>query len=189
MNRDHDEIKLLIIITRKMKKTIIFQITGMIFLLLFSSCKSSNWENDKMLEVITTTSFSNPASTCMAYRLDDSYPGEAKKHEGDFLHGYAVISDAIALNSDLRKKLSSIIEDHNTYNRHSIPVDCFFRPGIAFSFKDQKSKVDLMVCFSCNELRYYMNSEIIDQSYFKPKKLLQIVKELFPDDQTIQSLK
>ena len=185
MDRDHDEIKLLNIKTRKMKKTITSQITGIIFLLLFSSCKSSYSENDLMKEVITTTSFLNPSSSCKAYRLDDSYPGKAKKHEGDFLHGYAVISDATVLNSDSREKLSSIIEDHNTYNRHSIPVDCFFRPGIAFSFKDQKSKVDLMVCFSCNELRYYLDGKVVCQSYFKSDKLLNLVQDFFPFDEGI----
>ena len=158
-------------------------------LLALSSCWKSYWKNDAMEKALSTTSFSNPHMTCAAYRVDDSYPGEGKKQEGDSLHGYAIISDALALNSGSRKELSSIIEDHDTCFRHSIPIDCSFRPGVAFRFQDKKTNVDLLVCFSCNELRYYLDGKVVGQSYFKSQELRALVKELFPDDEKIQSLK
>ena len=158
-------------------------------LLALSSCQNSYWKNDAMEKALSTTSFANPHMTCAAYRVDDSYPGEGKKQEGDSLHGYAIISDAAALNSDSRKELSSIIEDHDTYFRHSIPIDCSFRPGVAFRFQDKKTNVDLLVCFSCNELRYYLDGKVVGQSYFKSHELRALVKKLFPDDRQIQSLK
>jgi len=142
-----------------------------------------------MKKAISTTSFANAHMTCEAYRVDDSYPGEGKKQEGDSIHGYAIISDAAALNSDSRKELSSIIEDHDTYFRHSIPIDCSFRPGVAFRFRDKMTNVDLLVCFSCNELRYYLDGKVVGQSYFKSHELRALVKKLFPDDRQIQSLK
>ena len=158
-------------------------------LLALSSCQKSYWKNDAMKKALSTTSFANPHMTCAAYRVDDSYSGEGQKQEGNSLHGYAITSDAAALNSDSRKELSSIIEDHDTYFRHSIPIDCSFRPGVAFRFQDKKTNVDLLVCFSCNELRYYLDEKVVGQSFFKSKKLLSMVKELFPDDEKIQSLK
>ena len=142
-----------------------------------------------MKKALSTTSFANPHMTCEACRVDDSYPGEGKKQEGDSLHGYAITSDAAALNSDSRKELSSIIEDHDTYFRHSIPIDCSFRPGVAFRFQDKKTNVDLLVCFSCNELRYYLDGKVVGQSYFKSQELRVLVRKLFPDDEKIQSLK
>jgi len=127
--------------------------------------------------------------TCAAYRLDDSYPGEREKREGESLHGYAILSDAEELTYGARQELSSIIDNPNTYFRYEVPPDCLFRPGVAFRFKDKKTKVDLLVCFSCSELRYYMDGKVVGQSFFQSKKLLSLVKELFPDDEKIQSLK
>ena len=104
------------------------------------------------------------------------------------MHGYEVISNAVVLNSASRKELSLIIEDHDTYLRNAIPVDCLFRPGVAFRFSDQQNQVDLLVCFSCNELRYYLDGKVVGQSYFKSQELRFLVKELFPKDDKIQKL-
>ena len=163
-----------------------------LWLLALSSCQKSQnsyWKNNAMGKAISTTSFTNPHMTCAAYRVDDSYPGEDNKKEAPNLHGYAILSDAEALTFGTRQELSSIIENPNTYFRYEVPPDCLFRPGVAFRFKDKKTKVDLLVCFSCSELRYYLDGKVVGQSFFKSKKLLSLVKGLFPDDEKIQSLK
>ena len=166
-------------------------ILGVVILGLFTlfSCQKSYWENVAMKKAISTTSFTNPHMTCAVYRVDDSYPGEGSDKEGPKLHGYAILSDAEELTFGIRQKLSAIIENPNTYFRHEVLPDCLFRPGIAFRFKDKKTRVDLLVCFSCSELRYYMDGKVVGQSFFKPKKLLSLVKKLFPNDDKIQSLK
>ena len=166
-------------------------ILGVVILGLFSlsSCQNSYWENVAMKKAISTTSFTNPHMTCAVYRVDDSYPREGSDKEGPKLHGYAILSEAEELTFGIRQKLSSIIENPNTYFRYEVPPDCLFRPGVAFRFKDKKTKVDLLVCFSCSELRYYMDGKVVGQSFFKPKKLLSLVKKLFPNDEKIQSLK
>ena len=166
-------------------------ILGVVILGLFtlSSCQKSYWESVAMKKAISTTSFTNPHMTCAVYRVDDSYPGEGSDKEGPKLHGYAILSEAEELTFGIRQKLSSIIENPNTYFRYEVPPDCLFRPGIAFRFKDKKTRVDLLVCFSCSELRYYMDGKVVGQSFFKPKKLLSLVKKLFPNDEKIQSLK
>jgi hypothetical protein len=120
--------------------------------------------------------------------VDDSYPGEGQEQNGNSLHGYEIISDFVVLNSASRKELSSIIEDHDTYLRNAIPMDCLFRPGVAFRFSDQQNQVDLLVCFSCNELRYYLNRRVVGQSYFKSQNLRSLVQQLFPEDEKIQKL-
>ena len=166
-------------------------ILGVVILGLFtlSSCQKSYRENVAMKKAISTTSFTNPHMTCAVYRVEDSYPGEGSDKEGPKLHGYAILSEAEELTFGIRQKLSSIIENPNTYFRYEVPPDCLFRPGIAFRFKDKKTRVDLLVCFSCSELRYYMDGKVVGQTFFKPKKLLSLVKKLFPNDEKIQSLK
>ena len=117
-----------------MKKDNIAQITVFTFLLVLSSCKSSHWKNEDMKRAISITSFKNPNTTCEVLRVDDSYPGEGKTKDGSSLHGYEIISVAVALNSASRKELSSIIEDHHTYLRNAIPMDCLFPTGGSLSF-------------------------------------------------------
>ena len=171
-----------------MKKDNIAQITVLTFLLVLSSCKSSYWKNEDMKRAISIASFKNPNTTCEVLRVDDSYPGEGQEQNGNSLHGYEIISDFVVLNSASRKELSSIIEDHDTYLRNAIPMDCLFRPGVAFRFSDQQNQVDLLVCFSCDELRYYLNRRVVGQSYFKSQNLRSLVQQLFPEDEKIQKL-
>jgi hypothetical protein len=141
-----------------------------------------------MKRAISIASFKNPNTICEVLRVDDSYPGEGQEQNGNSLHGYEIISDFVVLNSASRKELSSIIEDHDTYLRNAIPMDCLFRPGVAFRFSDQQNQVDLLVCFSCNELRYYLNRRVVGQSYFKSQNLRSLVQQLFPEDEKIQKL-
>ena len=46
----------------------------------------------------------------------------------------------------------------------------------------------ISVCFTCSELRYYLNGEVFWQSYFNPHELKDFVKKLYPKDAKIQSL-
>ena len=172
-----------------MNRIHLIPITGLACLVVLSSCEKSYWKNDAMKKAISTTSSANAHMTCESYRVDDSYPGEGKKQEGDSLHGYAILSDAVTLSFGSRKELSSIIENPDTYFRHSTPIDCSFRPGVAFRFNDKKTRVDLLVCFTCNELRYYLDGKVVGQSYFKSQELRALVKKLFPNDKKIQTLR
>ena len=95
----------------------------------------------------------------------------------------------ISLSKESRDELSEILKDAKTYINYSVPRDCLFRPGVAFHFAKQNRKVDVLVCFSCNELRYYLNDKIVGQSYFKSERLSKLTKKLFPDDKIIQSMK
>ena len=151
--------------------------------------KNIQWANEGIEPAYALASDLSKATICEAYRVDDSYPNEQKLQNGGNLHGYTVISKAIPLSEKSRNALSRILTNANTYIRHSVPLDCLFRPGVAFHFPDRSIKVDLLVCFSCNELRYYLNGQIVGKSYFKSQELLKLTKKLFPDDKKLQSLK
>ena len=129
------------------------------------------------------------AKTCEVYRVDDSYPGENRLNKGKKVHGFFVLSEVYPMKDDGIKALSKILLKPNTYFEYAVPIDCAFRPGIAFRFTNGKTEVDLLVCFSCNELRYYLDGNSVGQSYFKSPEILALTKKLFPDDKKIQSLK
>ena len=151
--------------------------------------KNMQWTNEKIEPAYALASDLSKATICEANRVDDSYPNEQKLKNDGNLHGYTVISDAIPLSEKSRNELSRILKNANTYIRHSVPIDCLFRPGVAFRFTDRSIKVDLLVCFSCNELRYYMDCHIVGESYFQSEELIELTKKIFPDDKKIQSLK
>tara|TARA_B100000686_G_C16712981_1_gene930306 strand:- start:904 stop:1416 length:513 start_codon:yes stop_codon:yes gene_type:complete len=163
-----------------------------ITVVLLAACDAKNnmqWTNEKIKPALALASDLSKATICEVYRVDDSYPNKQKLQNSEKLHGYTIISKAISLSEQSKNALSKTLNNANTYIRHSVPIDCLFRPGIAFCFTDEKIKVDLLVCFSCNELRYYLNDQIAGESYFKSRDLLDLTKKLFPDDKEIQSLK
>ena len=163
-----------------------------VFLLLFgiASCNSGKVEalvgGDKVYALVADLS---KATTCEVFRVDDSYPGESKLTADKDLHGFTILSQVIPMEDASRKALSRILTESKTYFRPLVPPDCSFRPGIAFRFADGSIKVDLLVCFSCGELRYYLDGKVVGESFFESQKLRSLVKKLFPNDKKIQSLK
>ena len=140
-------------------------------------------------EVRTLITELHKAKKCEVYRVDDSYPEENMLNKGNEIQGFAVLSEAQPIKDDARKALSQILLNPNTYFEHSVPVDCGFRPGIAFRFSDGIIEVDVLVCFSCRELRYYSAGKLVGESHFKSPEILALTKKLFPDDKIIQALK
>ena len=170
-------------------KQILFTTIAALVLVGCGAKRNMQWANVKMDPVHALASDLSKATICEANRVDDSYPNEQKLKNDGNLHGYTVISDAIPLSEKSRNALSQILTNANTYIRHSVPLDCLFRPGVAFHFPDKSVKVALLVCFRCNELRYYLNGQIVGKSYFKSQELLKLTKKLFPDGKKLQSLK
>ena len=50
--------------------------------------------------------------------------------------------------------------------------------------------VDVLICFSCDELEIYTNGKQVGHEDFDPRRsdLLRVVKKLFPEDEAIQGL-
>ena len=147
------------------------------------------WTNEKTESAHTIASDLKNATICEVYRVDDSYANGRQLINEEPLHGYKILSEPIPLTKRSREELLRVLTDAKIYVRHSVSPDCLFRPGFAFRFTDGNTKVDLLVCFSCNELRYYMECHIVGESYFQSEELVYLTKKLFPDDNKIQSLK
>ena len=76
------------------------------------------------------------------------------------------------MKDDARKELSQLLLKPNTYFEYAVLIDCAFRSGVAFRFSSETKNVDLLVCFSCNELRYYLDGKSAGESYFKIPEFL-----------------
>ena len=165
-------------------------ILSLLVIILWSltSCQKGSLDSEIGRQILALNPTTNSHASCVVYRLEDSYPrsDEAKKEKS--LHGYTILSGPIDLSIENRKALHSIIEKRSTYVENAVPVDCSFLPGVALCFADKQNRVDLLVCFTCSELRYYLKGEVFWQSYFNPHQLKDFVKKLYPKDAKIQSL-
>ena len=153
-----------------------------------TSCQKGSLDSEIGRQILALNPSINSQASCVVYRLEDSYPRSDEAKKGASLHGYSILSGPIDLSIENQKALHSIIESRSTYIEHAVPVDCSFLPGVAFCFADKQTRVDLLVCFTCSELRYYLNGEVFWQSYFNPHELKDFVKKLYPKDAKIQSL-
>ena len=150
-------------------------------LVFLASCKEDQefWESEIGKPVFSAVASTLTNGSCEAYKVTVTISADQKEGQSQSLHGYPIVSGPRTIDSTDQKALKSILQSKDTYLTNAVPHDCAFQPGVAFRFKD-KSVVDILVCFKCSELRYYLNGELIWQTYFKPRELEGLVKKLFP---------
>ena len=129
------------------------------------------------------------AKTCEAYRIGD-YLGKAKEDKPKKLYGYPIISGPVPIDDASKTTLSKVLTDSNTY-LWDVAKGCEFLPGVALRLADEKTQADVLICFSCDELEFYLNGKRVGHEDFDPRRadLLRIAKKLFPKAEKIQSLK
>ena len=86
--------------------------------------------------------------------------------------------------------LTDVLTDDDTY-LWDIAKACEFMPGVALRYGRDGMEVDVLLCFSCDELEVYRNGEKVGHEDFDPRRadLVRVAKRLFPDDEAIQGLK
>jgi hypothetical protein len=159
-----------------------YRIQLFVFSFVFlASCKDDQefWESEIGKPVFSTIASTLTNGSCEAYEVTIPFSMDQKEGQSTSLHGYPIVSGPRIIDSENQKDLQLILQRWDTYLEHAVPHDCAFQPGVAFRFKD-KSVVDILVCFKCAELRYYLNGEVIWQTYFKPEELEGLVKKIFP---------
>ena len=147
----------------------------------FASCKDDQefWKSEIGKPVFSTVASTLTNGCCEAYEVTVPISADQKEGQSQSLHGYPIVSGPLTIDLTDQKTLQLILQSRDTYLTNAVPHDCAFQPGVAFRFTE-KSVVDILLCFKCAELRYYLNGEIIWQTYFKPRELEGLVKKLFP---------
>jgi hypothetical protein len=88
------------------------------------------------------------------------------------------------------------LTDINNYGERYL---CEFDPGVTFRFATDEGTLDIVICFTCGEMRLYLNGSIIkrdipwvgNQNSFSPaarRTFVALAQTAFPDDPQIQSL-
>ena len=159
-----------------------YRIQFFVFSFVFlASCEEGQefWESEIGKPVFSAVASTLTNGSCEAYEVTIPLSTDQKEGQSKSLHGYPIVSGPLTIGSSDQRALQLILQSRDTYLTNAVPQDCAFKPGVAFRFKD-KSVVDILVCFKCAELRYYLNGELIWQTYFKPREMEGFVKKLFP---------
>jgi hypothetical protein len=146
-----------------------------------ASCKDDQefWESEIGKPVFSAVASTLSNGSCEAYEVTVPFSADQKEGQSQSLHGYPIVSGPRTIDLTDQRALQLILQSRDTYLENPVPRDCAFQPGVAFRFTE-KSVVDILVCFKCTELRYYLNGEVIWQTYFKPEELETLVKKIFP---------
>lgn len=139
-----------------------------------------------------TTTLLRSADRVEVYRLDGmDGPPEAKERPGDVrLHGYLVTSRAPDQGGDFAHKLADVLTHRDAYTVMS--ANCYW-PGLGFRFHDGDNVVDVLICFQCNNVRFFRpgGAEKTRSFLNSPlrSRLVDLAKEAFPADEEIKQLK
>lgn len=131
------------------------------------------------------------ANKVECYRILPEQSPNAK----EAIQGYPIISKGKDHDVLFAGKIATQLLNPNTY-RFGDRKKCEFSPGVAFRLWHEKTSVDVLICFSCDELEVIFT--VTGQE--KPKiahedcdgaraELLKLAKVAFPDDKVIQGLK
>lgn len=137
------------------------------------------------------------ATKVEVYRIDgmEEYanPEQKPKQLGDLtFDGYPVTGTGKDQGKEFAAKLYAVLSDDRSWS--NAWAFCF-TPGVAFRAWDGKEAVDVVICFRCKNIycgpstdnKPHENISFVDSPM--QAKLVQLVKEAFPDDKEIQALK
>ena len=108
----------------------------------------------------------------------------------DLLAGYEILNGPVAVDAAVAAELRAILADDGIYD-WARAKGCEFTPGVAFRFAKGGEDLDVLLCFSCDELAAFRGDKRLGGEDFdvaRPR-LLALVKRVFPDDEKLRALK
>jgi hypothetical protein len=124
-----------------------------------------------------------------AYRV--MMPGRVKYVRApDTICGFEITDGPVEVDAASAKELAAILRDDAIYDWERAK-GCEFDPGVAVSFVSAARRMDLLLCFHCDEIAAFENGKrvgIEDFDVARPR-LLAVMRRIFPKDEAIQALK
>lgn len=124
------------------------------------------------------------ATKVTAYRIEPPAEGFAPASQ------LTVISGPVEVGKELQAQLSRTLVSENSYQCGVVVACGRPTPGVWIRLERSGNTVDVLICFDCEILAVYRDSEMMGSSVFFPSnaELTRIMKKVFPDDEVIQSL-
>ena len=164
-------------------------LTLLVFVAVACQAGGSSARVEKLLGGAEGVHLLREAGRVQAYRIDgmgrrkgDTSPGR--------LHGYPVLAGPVAVDAASRDRLVAVFTADETY-LWDIAKACEFLPGVLVRFEEQQRRWDVLICFSCDEVEFYLDGKKVGHEDIDPERrtLVAVARALFPDDAKIQALK
>ena len=106
------------------------------------------------------------------------------------IEDYKMASGPITVDTNTSQELANVLLDDSTY-LWDLGKGCEPDYGVRVRFVQSDDTVDVLFCFACDILSVYFNGDLVGGEDFDDArlKMVAIMKELFPQDDVIQSLK
>jgi hypothetical protein len=104
---------------------------------------------------------------------------------------YRATAGPVALSKHQLSEVANALASSASYKWDSAKACGPPRHGVKLSFHRGASRIDVYLCFKCDELEVVRDGVLVGGEDFDPIRplLLRMIKQLFPRDLTIQSLK
>lgn len=140
-----------------------------------------NFLGDSLLEVLLN------ADSIQSYLLDmsDTLTTTPK------FAGISIFQKGNTLTFGQQDFLVSLVTLRDNYGIDSIVKSCIFNAGVGFDFFYKKQRLQLLICFDCDEWKFIFEGSTTkheDCDAARPA-LVQLCKRLFPNDELIKKLK
>lgn len=135
-----------------------------------------------------TISIVRDADTVQAYRVPSQY-GDTGPVDIDLLDDESMLTGPVPVPDNRSTELKELLLDQSTYG-WDYAKSCEPNYGVRVQFKSNGDHVDVLFCFQCEILAVYRDGKVVGGEDFDNAhhQLVSIVKQLFPNDELIQSL-
>ena len=164
-------------------------ILSLIYLVLFNSCSHNENKNSNVVKKI----YKSYDHILSEFDKVELYRVGPKEDNYKYFYSYSIYKGPDLLAEKDSIKLSRIFLDEKSYKINfddgSLKL-CEFNPGLAFRFYKGKEVLDILLCFQCDEIKFYHNQKLLGQADVDPARadLVNLSKQLFPKDKVIQLL-
>ena len=153
--------------------------------LLFAGCSSSEVkesqpEQSVSKSVVELLGGQDVVDVINNAEIVSGYLLPQKSYHQESVENYKMRLGPIELTASQKTKLSKLI----------LSKDCAPDYGVRIEFQKGENHVDLLFCFGCSQVQVYKNGKSLSGGEFDPveKQLAELMKEIFPEDELIQSL-
>lgn len=125
-----------------------------------------------------------------AFRVDGAGPLRPKDPGASgTVHGYPIVAGPVPLDDASAAVVADVLLDDATYLWDSAK-HCEFAPGVALRATRGTTVVDVLVCFSCDEVEIWVDGAKRGHEDTDPRRadLVRVAKRLFPGDAAIRAL-
>jgi hypothetical protein len=160
---------------------------GVLFpLAALAACGGTDWRVSQLYGGATSISVLREPQSVEAFRIDPRRrPAEGERRVGD----HPVTAGPVAVGAADAAELSSILLDPDTYDFPRAKA-CEFAPGVGVVLVRDASRVEIALCFECDELAIWRMGRRVGMEDFDAARprLVALAKRWFPDDAKIQAL-